>query len=511
MTRKKILNKHLVNNNLARKKGKNKDILKNGIEHGKKAKIKFMNTLGRKVETFVPINKKEIKMYTCGPTVYNRAHIGNMRAYIFADIVRRTLKFGKYKVKQVMNITDVGHLTSDADEGEDKLQKSAREQRTTAWEISRIYTSQFLDDASKLNIEPVEILCKATDHISEQIKLIKRLEQKGFTYITSDGVYYDTSKFPRYGDLAKLDVEGLRAGKRIKIGEKRNKTDFALWKFSKPEEKRDMEWDSLWGKGFPGWHLECSAMSMKYLGETFDIHTGGIDHIPIHHTNEIAQSEGATGKKFVNYWLHSDFLVMNDREKMSKSLGNVITLETLQKKGIDPLAYRYLCLGAHYRKRLLFGENILIKASNSLDRLKRKFLELKKNIGNVRLEEKKNKNVKKYLDQFLSNIFNDLNTPQALATMWKMLRDNKISNSDKYTLLLNFDNLFGLALDKIKPEKIEADNETYQLLKEREDARKGKDWEKADKLRDKIHDSGFIIEDTPEGPRLKRDNSYNDK
>ena len=469
-----------------------------------KAKIRFMNTLGRKVETFVPINKKEVKMYTCGPTVYKRAHIGNMRAYIFADIVRRVLEYGGYKVKQVMNITDVGHLTSDADEGEDKLQKSAREQKTTSWEISRMYTTQFLDDASKLNIQPVHVLCKATDHIPEQIKLIKRLEQKGFTYITSDGVYYDTSKFPRYGDLAKLDIRGLQAGKRIKVGEKRNKTDFALWKFSRPEEKRDMEWDSPWGEGFPGWHLECSAMSMKYLGETFDIHTGGIDNIPIHHTNEIAQSEGATGRKFVHYWLHSDFLVMSDQEKMSKSLGNVVNLGTLEEKGIDPLVYRYLCLGAHYRKRILFGEEILKNSSNSFDRLKGKILELKEKIGYVQLGEMESQIGRKYLDRFRSSVFNDLNTPQALATMWGMLGDDEIGNSDKYRLLLNFDKVFGLRLDKIQPEKIEVDREIYQLLKKREDARIDRDWKKADKLRGEIYNSGFIIEDTPEGPRLKK-------
>lgn len=469
-----------------------------------KAKIKFRNTLSRKIETFAPIDESEVKMYTCGPTVYGRAHIGNMRAYIFADVARRVLEYGGYKVKQAMNVTDVGHLTSDADEGEDKLQKSAREQKTTAWEISKKYTAQFLEDASKLNIQPVHILCKATDHISEQIELIKRLENNEFTYITSDGVYYDTSKFPRYGDLARLDVEGLQAGARIEMGEKRNKTDFALWKFSKPGEKRDMEWNSPWGKGFPGWHIECSAMSMKYLGETFDIHTGGIDHIPIHHTNEIAQSEGATGRKFVNYWLHSDFLVMSDQEKMSKSLGNVVNLGTLEERGIDPLAYRYLCLGAHYRKRILFGEEILKNASNSFDRLKRKVLELKENVGDAQFGEMESQIGRRYLDRFRSAVFNDLNTPQALAIMWEMLGDNEMDNSDRYGLLLNFDNVFGLGLDKIQPERIETNQETERLLEEREDARKDKDWKKADNLRDEIYNSGFIIEDTPEGPRLKR-------
>jgi len=467
-------------------------------------RIRFKNTLSRKVETFVPLDEREVKMYTCGPTVYGRAHIGNMRAYIFADIARRVLEYGGYKVKQAMNITDVGHLTSDADEGEDKMQKSAREQKTTAWDISQRYTSQFLEDASKLNIQPVHILCKATDHISEQIELIKKLEQKGFTYVTSDGVYYDTSNFPRYGDLAKLNIEGLQAGQRIEMGEKRNKTDFALWKFSKPAEIRDMEWDSPWGKGFPGWHIECSAMSMKYLGEHFDIHTGGIDHIPIHHTNEVAQSEGATGKKFVNYWLHSDFLVMSDQEKMSKSLGNVINVGTLSEKGIDPLAYRYLCLGVHYRKRILFGEEILKNASNSFDKLKRKVIELKKNQGDIRFAAENDSDKRKYSERFRESIFNDLNTPRALATMWDMLNDERIFDSSKYDLLVDFDKVFGLGIEKMEPERFEVEETTTILLKKREEARKNKDWKEADNLRKQIDGLGVVIEDTLNGPRIRK-------
>ena len=471
-----------------------------------RAKIKFRNTLGRKIEVFVPINKGEVKMYTCGPTVYGRAHIGNMRAYIFADVVRRTLEYGGYKVKQVMNITDVGHLTSDADEGEDKLQKSAREQKTTAWDISKRYTKQFLDDVSKLNIQPAHILCKATDHIPEQIELIKKLEQKELTYLTSDGVYYDTSKFPRYGDLAKLDIKGLHAGQRIKMGEKKNKTDFALWKFSKQEEKRDMEWNSPWGKGFPGWHIECSEMSMKYLGETFDIHTGGIDHIPIHHTNEIAQSEGATGKKFVKYWLHSDFLIMDGQEKMSKSLGNVVNLGTLEEKGLDPLAYRFLCLGTHYRKRILFGEKILKDASHSFDKLKRKALELKANTDKVPSGEIKSTIKRKYLEKFHLGIFNDLNTSKALAAMWEMLGDNSIPDSSKYQLLLNFDMVFGFGIKEIKENKMDIPQKILTLLKEREGYRSSKMWGEADKIRKQMLEMGYNVEDATTGPRLLKNN-----
>ncbi|MBO5102946.1 MAG: class I tRNA ligase family protein, partial [Clostridia bacterium] len=254
-------------------------------------KLFLYNTLGHKLQEFIPIDKNCVRMYSCGPTVYSRAHIGNMRAYIFADTLKRVLSYIGYNVKHVMNITDVGHLTSDANDGEDKLAKAARETNQTAWEVSKIWTEQFFADIKALNILPVATACKATEHIAEQIALVKKLEEKGFTYITSDGVYYDTTKFANYADLAQIDIEGLQAGKRIEIGEKKNKTDFALWKFSNPNEKRDMEWDSPWGKGFPGWHIECSAMSMKYLGESFDIHTGGVDHVPIHHTNEIAQSE----------------------------------------------------------------------------------------------------------------------------------------------------------------------------------------------------------------------------
>jgi len=469
----------------------------------KKAIITFMNTLSRERETFIPLHKNEVRIYTCGPTVYAPAHIGNMRAYIFADLLRRILEYGGYKVKQVMNITDVGHLTSDADEGEDKLQKSAKEQKTTAWIISQKYTKQFLEDASKLNIQSAHILCKATEHIQEQINLIKELEKKMVTYRTLDGIYYDTSKFPEYGRLAKVDIKGLKAGKRIDMGEKRNKTDFAVWKFSKPTEKRDMEWESPWGKGFPGWHIECSAMSMKYLGNTFDIHTGGIDHIPIHHTNEIAQSEMATGKKFVNYWLHSEFLVLSSREKMSKSLGNIVTVNTLEEKGFDPLAYRYLCLAAHYRKRLLFGEKILEHASNAFIRLKNKMKEL--NTENTQSGKSNILRKNKYRKKFQSDIFDDLNTPRAVATMWELIKDNTLSDVDKYTLLLEFDKVFGLGLKDIKKkERKTIPQELAMLVKKREEYRHSKKWKDADKIREELEKMGYLLQDTKLGPHLTK-------
>jgi cysteinyl-tRNA synthetase len=407
-----------------------------------------------------------------------------------------------------MNITDVGHLTSDADDGEDKLQKAARETHQTAWEISKRWTTQFLKDVAELNIQPVHIMCRATDHIPEQLALIKRLEKNGLTYSTSDGVYFDTSQFHTYGNLAKLDIEGLQAGKRIVMGEKKNKTDFALWKFSKPEEKRDMEWDSPWGRGFPGWHIECSAMSMKYLGETFDVHTGGVDHIPIHHTNEIAQSEGATGKKFVNYWLHSEFLVMSGKEKMSKSLGNVVNLDTLKENGVSPLAYRYLCLNSHYRKQLAYGKEILDSSRITYEGLVNRVIDITQQMGDqkVSLNELPIK-ARKYLQDFKSAVFNDLNTPQGLAVMWGVLKDNSLAPKYKLALLEDFDKVLGLdfknmALAKGAQEDISP--ELKDLLIQRDSFRASKDWKQADVVRDLLKSKGYIIKDTPNGSKLEK-------
>ncbi|HVY01150.1 MAG TPA: cysteine--tRNA ligase [Candidatus Nanoarchaeia archaeon] len=466
-------------------------------------KVKLTNTATRKKENFVSIKPGKVGLYTCGPTVYSRAHIGNMRAYIFADILRRTLEYAGYEVNHVMNITDVGHLTSDADEGEDKMAAAARKERATAWQVAERYTVQFFEDESKLNIKKPKVICKATDHIKEQIELIKKLEAKGYVYKTADGIYFNTSKFSHYGDLAKLDIKGLQAGSRIGMGDKQNKTDFALWKFSTAGEKRDMEWDSPWGKGFPGWHIECSAMSMKYLGDTFDIHTGGIDHIPIHHTNEIAQSECATGKHFVNYWLHSDFLVMTDKEKMSKSLGNVINLGTLEEKKINPLAYRYLCLNSHYRKRLLFDEKILDSAVKAYNRFVEKISSFKdQNVSPANIEDLSSKG-KSYLKEFKAAIFDDLNTPNALASMWTMLRDTKLEDSEKYGLVKEFDKVLALGIDSISSNS-QVPKEVEVLVKQREEFRKSKDWAGADGARKKITSLGYEVSDTPQGPKVKK-------
>lgn len=468
-------------------------------------RVVLFNTKGRRLQDFKSIKEGEVGMYSCGPTVYGRAHIGNMRAYVFADTLKRVLMYAGYKVNHVMNITDVGHLTSDADEGEDKLAKAARESHETAWEISKRWTEQFFKDTKSLNVLPVTIACKATEHIEEQIELVKMLEAKGYTYRTSDGIYFDTAKFPNYGCFAHLDIEGLQAGIRVDMSEKRNKTDFALWKFSKPTEKRDMEWDSPWGVGFPGWHIECSAMSMKYLGDHFDIHTGGIDHVTIHHTNEIAQSECATGETFVNYWIHCEFLTMSNAEKMSKSLGNVVNIDTLREYGIKPLAFRYLCLNAHYRKQLLYSKEILMGANNAYNKWCAFMDKLKEENPKVLPLNQLGETSQKYLDEFKQGIFNNLNTPQSLATMWNLIHDKDINKDEKYTLLMEFDKVFGLTeqeTEKAAEQEIPA--EILDLLDQRNRYRAEKNWAQADAARDAIKAHGYTIVDTKEGSKLQK-------
>jgi len=450
--------------------------------------LKLYNTLTRKKEEFKSIGKI-VGIYSCGPTVYWYQHIGNLKAYIFSDIIKRVLIYNGFKVKHVMNVTDVGHLTSDEDEGEDKIEKAAKKEHKTAKEISEFYFKIFKEDLEKLNIIMPDVFCKATEHIKEQIELIKKLEKKGYTYKTSDGIYFDTSKFKDYGKLAKLKIENLQAGKRIDMREKKNKTDFALWKFSEKPGLRQQEWQSPWNLGFPGWHIECSAMSMKYLGEHFDIHTGGEDHIPVHHVNEIAQSEAATGHKVVNYWLHENFLTFKG-EKVSKSTGGLFTVSDLIEKGFEPFVYRYFILTGIYRKPLDFSLEILESAKNAYLRLKNIVLELKD-------DEKINK---KYLKEFEDAINDDLDTPKALAVLWKLVRDVKADG--KYQTIAKMDEVFGL--DLLKKEEIKIPKEIQELLKKREEARKKKNWKLADELRDKIKKLGYSLDDTINGPKLKR-------
>jgi cysteinyl-tRNA synthetase len=461
--------------------------------------LKLYNTLTRKEEVFKPIKDKIVKMYSCGPTVYWYQHIGNLRTYIFSDILKRVLLYNGYHVKQVMNITDVGHLTSDADEGEDKMEKAAMREGKKAQDIANYYLGIFRDDFKKLNILEPTIWCRATEHIKEQIELIKKLEKKGYTYRTSDGIYFDTSKFKDYGKMAKIKVGKLIAGKRTEMRDKRNKTDFALWKFSPSAnsgERRQQEWNSPWGVGFPGWHIECSAMSMKYLGETFDIHTGGMDHIPIHHTNEIAQSEAATGKKFVNYWVHGAFLLFN-REKISKSKGGLYTVSQLQEKGFEPLDYRYFCLTKQYGKPLNFSLELLEGARSSYERMRNVIYGIKNS------EERTNlKNIENAKKKFLEIINDDLNMPRALSFLWDILRDERLNESEKYKLALDFDKVFGLNL--MKEESIEVPKEVRKLVKEREEMRKKKNWQEADSIRKRINKLGFSVDDTEEGARIRR-------
>ncbi|MEK6875612.1 MAG: cysteine--tRNA ligase [Nanoarchaeota archaeon] len=472
--------------------------------------LKLYNTLTRKKEVFKPIKDNYVGMYSCGPTVYWYQTIGNLRTYIFSDILKRVLEYNKYKVKQVMNVTDVGHLTSDADEGEDKIERAAAKEGKRAKDIADYYLKIFREDLKKLNIKDPDIWCKATKHIKEQIELIKKLEKKGYTYKTNDGIYFDTSKFKNYRKFAKLNVEGLKAGKRIDMRGKKNKTDFALWKFSEDSGKRQQEWDSPWGIGFPGWHIECSAMSMKYLGEEFDIHTGGIDHIPIHHTNEIAQSECVTGKKFVNYWIHGNFLTFKG-EKVSKSKGGLYTISELKEKGFEPLSYRYMCLTAHYRSTLDFTIENLSASKNAYERLKNIISDLKND----------NKENEKYLLEFEKAINDDLNMPKALQVLWKLVRDENAEG--KLKAIKKMDEVFGLNLlkkgkiftikisDKLQiKDRIEIKSDVKipqdinDLIIKREIARKVKDFKKADEIRNKINKLGFVIEDTEKGIKVRK-------
>lgn len=467
--------------------------------------IKLFNTLGRQKQVFEPIEAGKAGLYTCGPTVYDFQHIGNFRTFMFEDLLKRVLLYNGYEVTHIMNITDVGHLVSDGDEGEDKMEKGSARTGKTVWEIAEYYTQFFLDDAKALNLLPPTKYTKATDYIQEQIDMVKCLDDKGFTYVTSDGVYFDTSKLKDYGKLANLDIEGLEEGSRIQFStEKKNKTDFALWKFSPKDTdtKRQMEWDSPWGKGFPGWHIECSAMSRKYLGDTFDIHCGGIDHIPVHHTNEIAQSEACTGKPFAHYWMHGAFLE-EESGKMSKSKGEFLRVETLIKHGYTPMDYRYLCLGTHYRKRLLFSWEILEQAKTAMTRLKQ-------NVQQIRDEAKKNFDERDASlpegerDKFLDAVNDDLNMPQALAVLWGVVRNDKLSAIEKMNLVNDFNRVLGLDLDKdIEAGSTNVPAEIMELVEKRIAAKKAKDFKKADALRDELKSLGWEVLDKKDGVEVK--------
>ncbi len=477
--------------------------------------LRIYNTLTRKVEEFKPLNPPVVNMYTCGPTVYDYQHIGHMRRYVGDDILIRTLEFNNFRVKQVMNITDVGHLTSDSDTGEDKMEKGARKFGMSVWDIAKKFEKQFFDSADALNIRRPNILMHATDYIKEQIVFIQTLEKKGFTYTIEDGIYFDTSKFKNYGKLrGNQKSEELKAGARIEmVAGKKSPTDFALWKFSHPKvqsentpgvssgDKRQMEWESPWGPpaggGFPGWHIECSTMAIKGLEtETLDIHTGGIDHIAIHHTNEIAQSEAATGKEFVRYWVHHNFLHV-DGAKMSKSTGNIFTVEEVVKKGFDPLALRYLYLQTHYRQEMNFTWDALEAAQIAYKRL----IEEVSNFKNPKI------GCAEYEEKFLEAINDDLNMAKALSVVWELIKSD-YPDSAKAESIFKMDQVLGLDLEKAREKKknikIVVPAEVQRLIEERNGLRKQGSYIQADHLRNKIKKLGYNIKDTKKGVEVEK-------
>jgi len=457
--------------------------------------MKFYNTLTRKIQEFVPLKEGEAGIYSCGPTVYWNQHIGHMYAYTNWDCLVRSLRYLGYKVKWVMNITDVGHMVSDEDIGEDKMEKGAQREGKTVWEIADEYIAQFKESLSLLNIKEPDVMCRATEHISEQIELIKKIEANGFAYKTKTGLVFDTAKFKGYADFARLNLDEQEAGARVEVDEeKKNPWDFLLWVTNQPNHI--MQWDSPWGRGFPGWHIECTAMSIKYLGEQFDIHTGGKEHIPVHHTNEIAQAFGTFGRQTANYWLHNEWL-MFDKQKISKSLGNSILVSDLQKKGYNPLALRYLIMTSHYRTGLNFTWESLDGAQTALNRL---------------YEVKKCQNCpptdglpQKWQNKFIEAIENDLNMPQALAVVWEMVKSD-LSDALKYELLLDWDRVLGLNFEQnaiSDAQNEEVPDEIKRLADERNKLREEEKWEEADEIRKKIEELGWIIEDTGAGYTLK--------
>ncbi len=457
--------------------------------------IYFYNTLTKKKEKFEPIKEGEVKIYSCGPTVYKDATIGNLRTYIFMDSLRRTLKYNGYKLKHAMNITDVGHLVSDGDEGEDKMIKSSRETGKDPLEIATYYTKLFLDDCKKLNIDMPEIICKATEHIEDMEKFVEKLIENGYAYETSTAIYFDVSKLDNYGILSGINLKEQKAGARIEIDEeKKNPYDFALW--IKAPKNHLMKWESPWGLCYPGWHIECSAMSNKYLGDVFDIHTGGVDLIPTHHENEIAQSKGVTGKIPARYWMHGEFLLI-DGGKMSKSLNNAYLLSDIINKGYEPLSYKLLNFSSHYRNKLNFTWEALDSSSKALQKLRegyRKHLE-----GNDVIEEDK---INEYKEQFLEAINDDLNMPLAMAIVWEVIKRNE--KSKQYAqVLLDFDRVLGLEIDK-ENEVQELPDEVKNLIEERKKARENKDYEKSDEIRNKIEKMGYKVKDSKDGMQVQK-------
>ena len=457
--------------------------------------LKLYNTLSRKIEDFKPLIEGKVSLYTCGITAYDYSHIGHARKYIGDDILKKTLRANGYEVKHVMNVTDVGHLTSDADEGDDKMEKGARERKMTVWEVARFFEDYFFKAMDQVNVERPNFVTRATEHISEQIKLIEKLEKNGFTYITEEAIYFDVSKFPEYTKLSGQKLEEQNTGVRDEVrvdNQKRNSADFALWFFTVGHfADHAMRWDAPWGEGFPGWHIECSAMSMQYLGDTIDVHTGGIDHIMVHHTNEIAQSEAATGKKFVNYWVHYNFLNVND-EKMSKSKKNFLRVEDIVEMGFDPIAMRYAFLQTHYRDEVNFSTESLQGAQNALNNLREM----------ARDWDQPGEVDKSAYDDFLNALNEDMNTSKALAVLWAYVKSDA-ETSAKSATMLKMDEVLGLKLEEYVAKQIEVPEEVQKLVEKREQARVDKDFQASDDLRTEIKKLGYDVLDTPEGPKVK--------
>lgn len=476
-------------------------------------KLKLFNTLSRKKEIFQPIKPSPVTMYSCGPTVYSYVHIGNWRSFLMADFLRRTLEYFDYQVKNVMNITDVGHLTSDEDTGEDKVEKTARSEGKTAKEITEFYLQAFLKDGRLLNVLPPNALPRATEHIPEMIDLVKILEKKGYTYTIEDGVYFDTAKLPSYGKLSGQKLDEKKSGARVKVAKgKKNPTDFALWKFSPTDTKRQQEWDSPWGKGFPGWHIECSALSTKYLGQPFDIHTGGVDHVNVHHENEIAQSEAAYDIPLAHYWIHIEFLQLQG-EKMAKSADNFYTLEGLKNKGYHPLAFRLLVFSAHYQSKQNFSWPAIEQSQHGLEKIyhfARRLLIFSR--GKNENSEEVKVEFELYQKNFKKALADNMNTPQALAVLFDFMRDiDKLMNEQKltppqaekaYQLLSEFDQVLGLQIQEKASQKTKIPNIVQELVEERESKREEKEWEEADRLRERIKTLGYQVEDTINGPYI---------
>ena len=463
--------------------------------------IKFYNTLTRKKEEFVPLEKNEVRIYSCGPTVYSYAHIGNFRTYVFVDNLRRTLEYNGYKLKHVMNITDVGHLESDADEGEDKMEKAAKKENKSPYDIAKHYTEAFMQDMKKLHIEKPEIIAKATDHIPDMLEFAKEIMKNGYAYETNTAIYFDVSKLDQYPVLSNRNIDDQIAGARVDVDpEKRNPYDFAIW--IKAPKNHIMKWESPWGLSYPGWHLECSAMSRKYLGEVFDIHTGGVDHIPIHHENEIAQSKGAFGKIPAKTWMHVEFLQVNGG-KMSKSLGNVYTLKELQEKGIEPLAFKMFCYTAHYRTKLNFTFEGVLSSQTALNRLRECYI--KHDSGTRNIDQSI---IDEYRGQFVHAINDDLNMPLAMSIVWEVAR-NDCKSKNLSNLLLEFDRVLGLDLINsgkyIKEQsKIIIPEEIKKLMEKRKKARAEKDWKLSDEIRDEIKEKGYLVIDTKDGMMVEK-------